>query len=68
MPVQTTTRKVRYLIGLMILYRRFIQRFAEIASPLTYLAAKAAPNRAVWTDEVQVALEGLKNQLRPIKY
>ena len=43
MPVPTTKRKVRSLIGFMNFYRRFIPRFAEIASPLTDLTAKAAP-------------------------
>ena len=43
MPVPTTKKKVRSLIGFMNFYRRFIPRFAEIASPLTDLTAKTAP-------------------------
>ena len=59
-PVPTTKRKVRSLIGFLNFYRRFIPHFAEIASPLTDLTAKAAPNKVVWTDEHQQAFDRLK--------
>ena len=63
MPVPTTKRKVRSLIGFMNFYRRFIPKFAEIASPLTDRTAKAAPNRVVWTDELQVSFDRLKKSI-----
>ena len=59
-PVPTTKRKVRSVIGFLNFYRRFIPHFAEIASPLTDLTAKAAPNKVVWTDEHQQAFDRLK--------
>ena len=59
-PVPTTKRKVRSLIGFLNFYRRFIPHFTEIASPLTDLTVKAAPNKVVWTDEHQQAFDRLK--------
>ena len=47
MPVPTTKRNVRSLIGFMNFYVRFIQRFAEIATPLTDLTNKRAPNKSI---------------------
>ena len=60
MPVPTTKRKVRSLIGYLNFYRRFIPHFSEIASPLTDLTAKSAPNKVIWTDQHQQAFDTLK--------
>ena len=60
MPVPTTKRKVRSLIGFLNFYRRFIPHFSEIASPLTDLTAKSAPNKVIWTDQHQQAFDTLK--------
>ena len=60
MPVPTTKRKVRSLIGFLNFYRRFIPHFSEIASPLTDLTSKSAPNKVIWTDQHQQAFDTLK--------
>ena len=60
MPVPTTKRKARSLIGFLNFYRHFIPHFAEIASPLTDLTAESAPNKVIWTEQHQQAFETLK--------
>ena len=60
MPVPTTKRKVKSLIGFLNFYRRFIPHFAEVAAPLTDLTVKAAPNKVTWTEQHQRAFDALK--------
>ena len=58
MPVPSSKRKVRSLIGFMNFYRWLIPKIAEIASPLTDLTTKVVPNKVVWTDELHVVFDG----------
>ena len=44
-------------------YRRFIANYAEIASPLTDLVKKSAPNKVLWSDGCNSAFNTLKKLL-----
>ena len=56
-----TTRHVQQFLGLANYYRRFIQNFSDIASPLTQLTKKDV--NFTWTSECQIAMEKLKKAL-----
>ena len=62
-PIPTTKRRVRAFLGLMGYYRKFIPGFADIASPLTDLTKKNAPNRVMWSEECGSAFGKPKNYL-----
>ncbi|KAK9703421.1 Reverse transcriptase (RNA-dependent DNA polymerase) [Popillia japonica] len=59
-------REVRQFLGLTGFFRRFIQNYATIASPLTLLTRKET--RWKWEDEQEKAFEHLKQSLseRPV--
>jgi predicted aspartyl protease len=57
-PVPSSVREVRGFLGLCGYYRRFIDRYAEIASPLTSLLKKGL--RFHWSNDCQTAFERLK--------
>ena len=57
----STVREVRSFIGMASYYRRFIERFSDIAEPLTQLTRKHA--RFVWSSRCQEAFEDLKISL-----
>ena len=60
-PVPVTVRDVRGFLGLCSYYRRFVARFAEVASPLYAFTEK---NRSFsWTSDCQRAFEQLKQHL-----
>ena len=48
--VPATKRQVRAFLGLTGYYRRFIPDYASVATPLTDLAKKVAPNNVVWNE------------------
>ena len=52
---------VRSFLGLASFYRRFIQNFSKIASPMTSLTHKGM--KFNWTEECEVAFETLKRAL-----
>ena len=54
-------KEVRSFVSLLSFYRRYIQKFAQIAKPLTNLLEKNA--KFNWTEECQRAFDYLKNQL-----
>ena len=56
-----TTRHVQQFLGLANYYRRFIQNFSDIASPLKQLTKKDV--NFTWTSECQIAMEKLKKTL-----
>ena len=60
-PVPTSAHDVRRFVGLASYYRRFIPKFADIASPLHTLTQKKVAVR--WTDECQSAFDELKQRL-----
>ena len=50
----TTKKQVRGVIGLL---RRYVPDFSTLVCPLTELTKKGMPNKVVWTDRCQEALE-----------
>jgi hypothetical protein len=61
--IPTSVRVVRSFVGLASYYRRFIQYFATIASPLHRLAKSNGPY--VWTAEAQQSFDKFKTVLTP---
>ena len=57
----TTPTKICSFLGLVGYYRRFIQGFSKIASPLTHLTRKGVP--FIWSDACQLAFDELKDKL-----
>ena len=60
-PTPTSTQELRSFMGLSGYYRRFVQDFAKLASPLHALTKKGATFR--WSDEAQRSFETLKAAL-----
>ena len=58
-----TKKDVRSFLGLAGYYRRFIPEFATIASPLTDLTRKDAPEKVSWQPAHQHAFDQLKCSL-----
>ena len=56
--IPKTATEIRQFLGLASYYRRYIQQFADIATPLHYLTEKTAT--FVWTEECQKAFQRLK--------
>ncbi|XP_070024610.1 uncharacterized protein, partial [Nicotiana sylvestris] len=57
----SSTTEIRSFLGLAGYYRRFVQGFSSIASPLTKLTQKGAP--FVWSDECEDSFQKLKSLL-----
>ena len=60
-PVPTTVTQVRSFLGLANFFRKFVQGYASIASPLSDLTRKNVP--FVWTPERQRAFDRIKSCL-----
>jgi len=60
-PTPSTQKQVRSFLGLASYYRRFIEGFADIASPLHRLTEKSAPFE--WTSQCARAFERLREAL-----
>ena len=60
-PVQKTPKNVKHFLGLAGYYRRFIDIFSKIASPLNQLLKQDIPIN--WTEKQQVAFDILKAKL-----
>ena len=60
-PPPKTVRQVRSFLGLANYYRRFVQDFSKIASPLHDLTKNT--NKFIWSDDCQSAFEALKVRL-----
>eukprot|EP00731_Ephydatia_muelleri_P013583 Em0007g893a len=58
-----TKTQVRAFLGLTGYYRRFVHNYATLASPLTDLTRKSAPEQVEWTAECDRAFRQLKTQL-----
>ena len=61
-PIPGCVRDVRSFLGLASYYRKFIQGFAAIASPLHALTEKS--RKCVWSESCQVAFDELKGRLQ----
>ena len=60
-PRPKNEKNIKQFLGLAGYYRRFIENFSKIASPLTQLLKKDTP--FVWTEKQQVAFDTLKQKL-----
>ena len=60
-PIPVNVKTLRAFLGLVGFYRKFIQHFGDIASPLYNLMQKE--KRFQWTTECQQAFEKLKDRL-----
>ncbi|XP_070029475.1 uncharacterized mitochondrial protein AtMg00860-like [Nicotiana sylvestris] len=60
-PRPTSLIKIRIFLGLAGYYRRFVQGFSSIASPLTRLTKKGAP--FYWFDDCEASFQKLKTAL-----
>ena len=60
-PIPETPKDIKGFLGLAGYYRKFIQDFSKISSPLTKLLKKNED--FIWTDAQQSAFENLKNKL-----
>ena len=56
-----TPTEIRSFLGLAGYYRRFVEGFSKIATPLTRLTRKEV--KFTWTDACEHALQELKNRL-----
>ncbi|XP_070010178.1 uncharacterized mitochondrial protein AtMg00860-like [Nicotiana sylvestris] len=60
-PRPTSVTEIRSFLGLAGYYRRFVQGFSSIASPMTRLTQKGAPFH--WSDDYEKSLQKLKTAL-----
>lgn len=63
MKTPITKKEVRQILGFFSYFRSYIDKFAEIAKPLTDLTRKQVPNKFLWTDVHQQAFDLLKRKL-----
>ena len=60
-PAPKNIHELRSFLGLANFYRRFVDHFSQLASPLTFLLSKTNPYS--WTEKQQEAFEHLKKAL-----
>ncbi|KAL0533872.1 hypothetical protein IC582_028143 [Cucumis melo] len=60
-PQPSTVSEVRSFLGLAGYYRRFVENFSRIATPLTQLTRKGAP--FVWSNTCEDSFQNLKQKL-----
>ena len=63
LPIPKTKRDVRAFLGITGYCHKFIANYANVATPLTELTKKNAPNKVVWTDLCAKAWQHLKDVL-----
>ena len=54
---------MRRFLGLAGYYRQFVPNFADLASPLTDLTRKRAPDTVQWSEPCQVSFDAIKTAL-----
>ena len=57
----TSVTKIRSFLGLAGYYRKFVERFSKIATPLTSLTKKEEP--FLWSEACQQSFDELKRRL-----
>ena len=62
-PKPLTKKQIRGFLGLTGYYRKFIENYASIATPLTDLTKKSLPDKVTWTKECDEAFLTLKSAL-----
>ena len=62
-PRPRTKKEVRGFLGLAGYYRQFVPHFSDLASPLTDLTRKSAPDTVQWSEPCQVSFEAIKTAL-----
>ena len=62
-PRPRTKKGVRRFLGLAGYYRQFVPHFSDLASPLTDLTRKRAPDTVQWSEPCQVSFEAFKTAL-----
>ena len=60
-PAPTNVKQLQTFLGLANYYRKFINNFSKIVSPITYLLKKDVP--FLWTEECENAFTTLKTKL-----
>jgi len=60
-PVPRNVKDIQKFLGLIGFYRRFIDKFADLARPLTVLLSKSI--KFCWSDEAQSSFERLRDAL-----
>ena len=60
-PVPRNVKDIQKFLGLIGFYRRFIEKFADLARPLTKLLSKSV--KFLWTEETQSSFENLRHAL-----
>ncbi|XP_043817392.1 uncharacterized protein LOC122725037, partial [Manihot esculenta] len=63
-PRPTTVTEIKSFLGLAGYYRRFVQDFSKIATPMTKLTKKN--QKFIWTDQCEESFEELKRRLENI--
>lgn len=58
-----TKKDVRKMVGLINFYRKYVDNFAHIVTPLTNLTKKGLPNKVQWTDECESSFNTIKQKL-----
>ena len=58
-----TKKDVHAFLGLCGYYRRVMATFSTIATPLLNLTQKEMPNRVIWTEQLEISFQELKDML-----
>ena len=59
----STKKELISFLGMVGYYRKYINRFAELAKPLTYMTKKKEPNILNWNDNAENAYDLLKTKI-----
>ena len=62
-PVPKTQKQVKSFLGMCSYYRKFVENFSKIASPLNALLRKDCEKKIQWTHQCQEAFDKLKHAL-----
>ena len=63
LPIPTTKKQVRSLLGLIGLNRRYVPNYADVMAPLIDLTKKGKSSRITWTEACQESFQTVKSVL-----